>query len=599
MRNYIGLSCSLHDPALAIVDSAGRVVFAEATERQLQDKRAFNNPPDGANRVHRLIERYAEPGAQLVLARTWTPGNQDKDVHILQLFDRVERERAGENRAPWNSEDRDELARWGLNTDDLCGEGVGYLLAFYRCLATSAIQSIAQAGLNLQYRVRESSPDWAGDLIVRNHDHHTTHAATACYTSPFDNALCAIMDGSGEDIANTFFRYRNGRLEHIPTPEGRGLGSLGFFYWHLGWACGFDPFKGEEWKVMGLAPYGRFDQALYDLMRPMLDCRGLALKLAPDYAARLGQLLRLRRPQQEPMAAADLAHTGQQVFADVSVEMLRTLHQLGGSDNLVLSGGCALNSAWNGRILQETPFSQMHVFSAPADDGNAIGAALLSYQQDHPDERRPPKCQSPYLGQEMDPGALSRAVSLGGLRSTLPPGADICRRTAEILARGKCVGWVQGRAEFGPRALGNRSILADPRDPGMKDRLNARVKFREAFRPFAPSILHEHGADYFEDYCESPYMERALRFRESVRHLVPAVVHVNGTGRLQSVRREWNPRYHDLIACFYELTGVPLLLNTSFNIMGKPIIHSVEDAVAVFFTTGLDALVIGDRLFEK
>jgi len=168
-----------------------------------------------------------------------------------------------------------------------------------------------------------------------------------------------------------------------------------------------------------------------------------------------------------------------------------------------------------------------------------------------------------------------------------------------LLAGGKLVGWVQGRAEFGPRALGNRSILADPRPVDMKDRINTLVKFREEFRPFAPSILDEFGDEYFENYQVSPYMERTLTFKESVRQKIPAIVHVNRTGRLQSVRHEWNERFYDLIYAFYELTGVPLLLNTSFNIMGKPIMHSVEDAVGLFYTTGLDALAIEDYLIEK
>jgi carbamoyltransferase len=175
----------------------------------------------------------------------------------------------------------------------------------------------------------------------------------------------------------------------------------------------------------------------------------------------------------------------------------------------------------------------------------------------------------------------------------------IHQETARLLAEGQLVGWVQGRAEFGPRALGNRSILADPRPPDMKDRINLRVKFREEFRPFAPSILDEFGDEYFESYQVSPYMERTLTFKESAREKVPAIVHVNRTGRLQSVRREWNEAYYELIYAFYQLTGVPMLLNTSFNVMGKPIMHSVEDAIGLFYTTGLDALAIEDYLIEK
>jgi carbamoyltransferase len=199
----------------------------------------------------------------------------------------------------------------------------------------------------------------------------------------------------------------------------------------------------------------------------------------------------------------------------------------------------------------------------------------------------------------MSPLALENLARFGKLPNLRHLPGTIARETARLLAQGQLVGWVQGRAEFGPRALGNRSILADPRPPEMKDRINERVKFREEFRPFAPSILDEYGDEYFENYQVTPYMERTLRFRESVRQKVPAIVHVNATGRLQSVRREWNEKYYDLIRAFQELTGVPMLLNTSFNIMGKPIIHSVEDALGLFFTTGLDALVIEDYLIIK
>jgi carbamoyltransferase len=176
---------------------------------------------------------------------------------------------------------------------------------------------------------------------------------------------------------------------------------------------------------------------------------------------------------------------------------------------------------------------------------------------------------------------------------------DAPRKAAELLAKGRIVGWVQGRAEFGPRALGNRSILADPRSLDVRYRLNATVKFREEFRPFAPAILHEHGDRYFERYQESPYMERTLAFRREVIGTVPAVVHVDGTGRLQTVKREWNPRFHALVSAFHEITGVPLVLNTSYNVMGKPIAHSVEDVLAVFHTSGLDAVFIGDVCLEK
>jgi carbamoyltransferase len=283
-------------------------------------------------------------------------------------------------------------------------------------------------------------------------------------------------------------------------------------------------------------------------------------------------------------------------------ELVRYLHHRSPSPNLVLGGGCGLNSACNGRILENSPFEHLHVYAAPGDNGNALGAAWLAYVEDHPHRRGALAAaggHTPYLGSTISPESVAHFETYGQLKKTELAGPALCRRVAELIADGKIIGWVQGRAEFGPRALGNRSILADPRRADVKDRLNAQVKYREEFRPFAPSILHEDGPAYFENYQESPYMERALVFRPEVRAKVPGVVHVDNTGRLQTVKRAWNERYYDLIRAFKELTGVPLILNTSFNQMGKPIIHSLEDAIAVYMTCGIDVLVVGDRIYEK
>jgi carbamoyltransferase len=306
-----------------------------------------------------------------------------------------------------------------------------------------------------------------------------------------------------------------------------------------------------------------------------------------------------RNDGRSALDVANLAFTTQFFYAEVMDQLLNNFHQLGISDNLALGGGCGLNSSYNGEITQRTKFKNLHVPSAPSDDGNALGAALLAYYQDHPETKPQAKIHTPYLGSSMSKKTLENLVAFGRLEKLKHLPETVQQEAARLLAEGKLVGWVQGPAEFGPRALGNRSILADPRPPDMKDKINSLVKFREEFRPFAPSILDEFGEEYFENYQVSPYMERTLKFKESAKKKVPAIVHVNATGRLQSVRREWNPRYYDLIKSFFELTGVPMLLNTSFNIMGKPIIHSVEDAIGLFYTTGLDALILEDYLIEK
>jgi len=264
----------------------------------------------------------------------------------------------------------------------------------------------------------------------------------------------------------------------------------------------------------------------------------------------------------------------------------------------VLAGGCALNSSFNGKIVGRHGFKRVHVPSAPADDGNAIGAAWLAHAEANPDWQAPQGPMSPYLGSSLSTEPFERMVAWEPRLKKLSPD-EIIIATAKLLAEGKLIGWAQGRAEFGPRALGNRSILADPRPADAKDILNAKVKYREAFRPFAPSILAEHGPDWFENYQDAPYMERTLTWKEAVRDRVPAVVHEDATGRLQSVTAERNPRYHALISAFHELTGVPVILNTSFNIMGKPILHTSEDAILMFYTSGLDALVVEDWLLVK
>ena len=345
---------------------------------------------------------------------------------------------------------------------------------------------------------------------------------------------------------------------------------------------------------MGLAAHGQMNEEVYRKLQALFSVRQLQLVRGND-----------RRPVPQVLAELQawpretIAFAGQKVFADVMSEMLNNLFGLGLSQNLVLEGGCALNSSNNGKIVSKTGFKHLFVPSAPADDGNAVGAAWLAFQQDHPDWRPTLGVLLPYLGSSMSKETIDRMLKLGRVANLSRMGDQIHRKTAQLLAEGRIVAWIQGRAEFGPRALGNRSLLADPRRAEMKDIINERVKFREEFRPFAPSILHEFGSEYFENYQESPYMERTLKFKEEVRSKVPAVVHVDGTGRLQTVKREWNRDFHELIAQFHKITGIPLILNTSLNIMGKPIAHSVEDAVGLFYTTGLDVLVIGDVLIEK
>lgn len=584
-KNYIGVANTFHDSSIAVVDSRGRIAFAEATERYLQNKRSINNVPDQSVRIREIVSRYCEHDMDsLVIAHTWSKENleylNDNDIYSnLEDFVR----RSNYNEVPSSLRDIYSISRYMKDS-----------LSTFVDLSTRTLEYELHLMNNFPLR---------NNYVVRRYDHHLTHAATACYTSPFDEGICAIIDGYGGKKATTScYTYRNGKIEGIDQPCDSRFSpvSLGLFYMIICNLCGFGLFRGEEWKVMGLASYGTFDQKIYDLLKSVIIVKGVNLISGSSPYKSLSKIYEYRRKNGEsPLQVANLAYTGQLIFSEIVHEYLNNLCELYHSDNIILGGGCLLNSSTNGEILKNTKFKNAYVFSAPADDGNSIGAALLAYYEDHPEERRNQVFQSPYLGSTISRESIENLKRYGRIHKlrTLP--GQIHAKTAELLSQGQIVGWVQGRAEFGPRALGNRSILADPRPHTIKDRINARVKFREEFRPFAPSILHQFGHEYFEDYQESPYMERTLRFRNSVLEKVPGVVHVDHTGRLQTVKKEWNERYYNLLEEFYRLTGVPILLNTSFNIMGKPIIHSLEDAIAVFYTSGLDALVIDDLLMEK
>lgn len=571
---YIGLAVTYHDPALALLGPDGEVLFAEATERCLQYKRALNCEPDNLYQLPAVLQELPFRPERVCLALNWRRRRPLYETTVAAL---------GILRA-------DGLLRTGLKAlrSPLPNYQLHHMMACQR-------NAIAKAGLNAVRMLRAFWP--AVPVRIVDFDHHGTHAASACFASPFDEAACAVVDSYGERGALAFFRYRGGRLQRLH--EARGLGSLGLFYMKLTEWCGFDWLHGEEWKVMGLAAYGRLDPALYALLGDSLRVDGLNLRHEPRALRAALATVPARAPGDDGARAADLAFTGQQVFAERMTELLTNLHQRMPVENLALAGGCALNSSFNGQILQRTPFRRLYVPPAPADDGTALGAAYLAYAADQTEAPRRRRLLSPYLGSRINREVLERfAANAGGLH-VHRCGDMIASETARRLARGALVGWVQGKAEFGPRALGNRSILADPRDPRMKDWINGRVKFREEYRPFAPAILDEFGPEYFVDYQPSPYMERALRFHREAAKRVPAVVHVDGTGRLQSVTRDSNPAFFALLEAFHALTGIPLLLNTSFNVMGKPIVHSVEDAVAVFMTTGLDVLVIEDLMFSK
>ncbi|NNM73631.1 carbamoyltransferase family protein [Enterovirga aerilata] len=576
MRYYIGLASTFHDPALAIVAPDGEVLFAEAAERYLQYKRAPNCEPDLAPRMAALIRRYVPEGAEVVVATSW-------GEEFSAFLDGSARSGAFD------------LAALAALSPELNRSFVPERSE--RALVASLHLQQRRAGLGTLLGLDRAG---GGRCFggIRRYGHHLTHAAYACGSSPFGDAACLVVDGMGETGAAALFAYEDGRLGELKRYRGRG--SVGFFFGLVTDLAGFDQAAGEEWKIMGLAPYGRRDPELAGLLGRLYRVEGSRLSFADEGTIRAvaAELLRRRPPEASTEGWADLARCGQDAFEEMMAAYLAEARALSGSENLVLAGGCALNSSFNGKIAGQHGFARLHVPSAPADDGNAIGAAWLALRQDEPGWRPAPGPMTPYLGSPVSTEPLERMTAWEPRLRRLGP-EGVVQAAAEILAEGKLVGWVQGRAEFGPRALGNRSILADPRPADAKEVLNAKVKYREAFRPFAPSILAEHGPDWFEGYQDSPYMERTLVWREDVRDRVPAVVHADGTGRLQSVTAERNPLYAALIRAFAERTGVPILLNTSFNVMGKPILHTAEDAILMFYTTGLDAIAVEDWLLTK
>ena len=463
-------------------------------------------------------------------------------------------------------------------------------------------------------------------------EHHESHAASAFFPSPYPRAAFLTIDGVGEWATTSWGTGSGNALQihgeiHFPH-------SLGLLYSAFTYLCGFRVNSGE-YKLMGLAPYGepRFADLIRDELIDLREDGSFRLNL--DYftyahglrmtgaklAARVGEA---RQPE-SPLTQRemDLAASVQLVTEEAVLNMARHVHRETGEANLCLAGGVALNCVANGRLLREGPFPNLWVQPAAGDAGGALGAALVASHHWGGAERtirEGDAMQGSYLGPEVtDRDALA---ALAGLPAeSFETDAEVVERTAELLADGQTVGWVQGRAEFGPRALGHRSILADPRGRATQRKVNLQIKFRESFRPFAPSVLEERAAQYFAladndrqrggSGVESPYMLLVGPVREAqisgegfdrlgaIASPVPAVTHVDGSARVQTVSRERNGIYYDLLKAFEAKTGCPVLVNTSFNVRGEPIVGSAEDAVRVFRRTHMDALVIGRHVVTK
>lgn len=430
-------------------------------------------------------------------------------------------------------------------------------------------------------------------------DHHLAHAISAYAFSGFDEAAVLVLDGRGSWEATSLWYGHNGRLEHlwtIPWPN-----SLGLFYAQFTYYLGFQPYS-DEWKVMGLAPYGVPGMNLRDFIVPdgnpyRVSARLLLGRNSAPIAGIVSRLGPKRVPESEIDARhKNLAFAVQDACERAMLVLARSAVEKTGCRNLCLAGGVALNSKANGKILSSGLVDQIFIQPASGDDGVCLGAALAPCLD--ADGKLPlRKMQHAYLGPESSDAEIEKVLQTYKLRATRV--ADPANVAADFLASGKILGWFQGRMEFGPRALGSRSILADPRDPEMNVKVNNAVKFREWWRPFAPSLLAEVADQYLESATDSPFMVLTAQVKPEKRSVIPSVTHVDGSARPQTVDRDVNPLYWRLIHEFGQRTGVPVVMNTSFNVRGEPIVCTPTDAIRTFFSSGMDALVIGNFLVEK
>lgn len=561
MKNILGMSYMYHDSAAALLRD-GEVLAAAAEERFIRIKHTVDFPV-------RAIEYVLEAGDM---------GINDLDAIVFYEKPFLKFERILKS----------------------------HLMMFPR--SYKSFRHFLPMWLNYKLRVPSIIRERTGyEGKVYFTDHHYAHAASAYLPSPFDRSLVLTTDGMGE-WSTVAFGYAEGSRIHLER-DIKFPHSLGLLYSSVTAHLGFKV-NGGEGKVMGLASYGkpRFREAFRKLIRVrddgsfQLDMSYFSfhhdLVMTNDKFAAL--LIPARVPESDiGPEHEDLAATLQAVTEEVIFKIVRTAHARYGIDKLCMAGGVALNCVANGKVLEQTPVTEVHVCPAAGDDGGAVGAALYLYSQMYEGETRW-KMRDAYLGPSYGSEAIEATLTEAGVSWQIAEDDDdLAARVGALLADGKIIGWFQGRMEYGPRALGNRSILADPTRADMKDVLNAKVKHREGFRPFAPAILAEHRHAWFEGEHDSPFMLLAMPVREDKRDRVPAITHVDGTARVQTVHAETNPRFYKLIEAFAGHTGVPIVVNTSFNVRGEPIVCTPHDAYSCFARTRMDYLVMDRYIVEK
>lgn len=461
---------------------------------------------------------------------------------------------------------------------------------------------------------------------VHHIEHHLAHLSSVFHVSPFDEAVIVSVDGFGDFASAAWGVGRGSEItidDKVYFPH-----SLGIFYQALTQYIGF-PHYGDEYKVMGLAPYG--EPNFMDEMREIVllqEDGSYSLNLdyfrhhkekveyewdngVPSvgllFSDKLELLLGPKRGEKDELTQRhkDLARSIQAMYEEAFFHLLNKLHRTHGIDNLALAGGCAMNSVANGKVYKNTPFKKIYIQSAAGDAGGAIGSAFTVWH-DIGSKKRDFVMDHAYWGPEFSNVQIStllemkqaEIVTAGCQIELIDSERELCRKTAQAISEGQVIGWFQGRMEWGPRALGNRSILGDPRRSNMKDVLNLKIKRRESFRPFAPSILREAVPAWFEADDDVPFMMQVYPIKEGRRSVIPAVTHVDGSGRLQTVSKSTNPRYYELISAFEEISGVPIVLNTSFN-ENEPVVCLPEEALDCFLRTKMDVLVLGNYFIVR
>ncbi|TYC01384.1 MAG: carbamoyltransferase [Kosmotoga sp.] len=453
---------------------------------------------------------------------------------------------------------------------------------------------------------------------IHNIEHHKAHLASSFLVSPYEEAALVSVDGFGDFLSTMIGRGKGKEIkiyDRVEYPH-----SLGIFYTAMTQYLGFWKY-GDEYKIMGLAAYGKpeyidqmrqivkiKDNGLFELDTSFFkhDSEGVDMvwddgypNMGQIYSEKIVDMFGRSREYEEELTEKyiNIATSVQKRYEEAFFSILNKVQRKTKSKNLCLSGGCAQNSLANGKIYSNTNFEKIYIPSAAHDAGTAVGAAYVVWN-DYLNNDRSFVMDSPFWGYSATSKKIEESLEKEGLKYELMEDNELIERVTDEIFDKKVLGWFQGKTEWGPRALGNRSIIVDPRDENMKDILNARIKKREWFRPFAPSILEEHTNEWFEQNEPTPFMEKVYRLRTEKRHLVPAVAHKDGTGRLQTVSKKINPKYYNLIESFYKKTDVPMILNTSFN-ENEPIVNTPKEAIDCFLRTKMDVLVLENYFIKK